>query len=72
MFPNWSLKIFRMFVRVRELDLHGGLLLDPVAVHVDRFEDALGEVVLDGCRELGRFEPLDLGHPVNAIYAVRP
>ena len=37
-------------VRVRERDLHRRLLLDAVAVHVDRFEDALGEVLLLAAR----------------------
>ena len=40
-------------VGVGKLDLHRRLLLDPVAVHVDRFEDALRQVLLDRRRQLG-------------------
>ena len=39
---------------IRQSDLHSRLLLDSVAVHVDGFEDALGEVLLLRCRQLGR------------------
>jgi hypothetical protein len=36
-----------------QLDLDRRLLLDPVAVHVDGLEDALGEVVLLRRRSFG-------------------
>jgi hypothetical protein len=41
-------------VLVGQRDLHRRLLLDAVAVHVDGFEDALGEVLLLRRRQLGR------------------
>ena len=39
-------------ILVRQRDLHRRLLLDAVAVHVDGFEDALGEVLLLRRRQL--------------------
>ena len=47
---------FDLGVRVGKLDLHRRLLLDAVAVHVDRFEDALRQVLLDRRRQLGHQE----------------
>ena len=40
-------------ILVGQRERHGRPLLDPVAVHVDRFQHALGRVLLDGRRSLG-------------------
>src|SRR5690606_31537399 len=45
-------------VLVGELDGTDGLLLDAVAVHIDRFEDAAGEVRLRRRRQL-RYEKVE-------------
>ena len=50
-----SIRRYRLNLRVLVLqgDLHRRLLLNTVAIHVDGVEDALGEVLLLRCRQLG-------------------
>jgi len=44
----------------------GGAGLGTLGLHADRLADMVAEA------GFGRFEPLDLGHPINAFYVVRP